>query len=401
MKGRSRMWPRVAAVVLCLLPGLCLVSSASAAETPQILDESVSGITETGAVLEATIHPGDGAAYYQFQLGPEKDDLPSEMLCPSSTGAEPPCEGNQSPNALPIGELAGDVQTVELDLGDWVAAGHMDPLKPGTSYEFRVIAAAAVDREDDTIEWEGPEVVGMTEWFTTPGSVDSALDPPAPEPVRPTPCRKARLAYARGCRCPGRSLGQKVKGKIRCVKVKHLPHFNLLSHPVGVPHLPRDLQYGLSLWLPPIDPPVKVRPLKLRGGTVHFGEIEVYGVGSLQTVCIRVSGERSLRQPGPRGRGSACAPVPSALRRGIAILSSCTGVRGGVLVTGLVPNGILGLGVERAGSGVIEEVIPVKNNAFVAPIERVAVVLHGMGSSGGGFEMKFPLDAFPSPRCLK
>ena len=401
MKRCRRMKPRVVATALCLLVSLCAVPSVRAAEPPQILDESVSGITETGAVLEAAIDPGDGAAYYQFQFGLEKDELPSELLCPSSTGAEPPCEGNQSPDALPIGELAGDVQTVELDLGDWVAAGHMDALKPGTSYRFRVVAAAAVDREDDTIEWEGPVVVGMTEWFTTPGSVDSALGPPVSEPVRATPCRKALSASVGGCRCPGGSLGQKVKGKVRCAKVKHLPHFNLLSHPVGIPHLSRDLQYGLSPWLPPIDPPVKVRPLKLRGGTAHFGEVEVYGVGSLQTVCIRVSGERSLNRPGPPGRRSACAPVSSALKRGIAILSSCRGVRSGVMVTGLVPNGISGLGVERGGSGVIEEVIPVKNNAFVAPIERVAVALHGMGSSGEGFEMKFPLDAFPSPRCLR
>jgi len=384
-------------VLICL--GLVPTNTAGAVEPPQILDESVSGVTETSAVLEATIDPGDGAAYYQFQLGSERDDHPSELLCPSSMGAMSPCEIDQSPDALPIGKLAGDVQTVELDLGDLVAAGHMDPLNPGSSYGFRVVAAAAVDREDNAIEWEEPAVVGVTEWFTTLGSAAPVLGPPASELAtteRITPCRKAPSAYASRCGCR-RGLPQKVHGKVKCVKVKHLPHFNLLSHPVGIPHLPRDLQYGLSLWLPP----VKVRPLKLRGGTVHFGEIEVYGVGSLQAVCIRVSEEGSVSRSGPRGRNSACAPVSSTLERGVAILWSCVGAGSAVRVTGLVPNGILGLGVERGASGEIEEVIPVKNNAFVALIDRVAVVLHGMGSSGAGFEMKFPLDAFPSPRCLK
>lgn len=381
--------------------GTVSAASVEAAETPVILDQSVSGVMETSAILEATIDPGDGAAYYQFQLGPEREELPSEMLCPLSTGMEPLCAGNQAPDVFPIGLVEGEVQTVALDLAEWAAAGHANTLMPGTPYRFRVVAAPAVDRDDDTIEWEEPTVVGATMWFTTLGSPVVSRGPPLAEPSRPVEvdrpmCRKgSKRSSGNGC-CPWRA--RKVEGKVRCVRPAHLPHFDLLRHPVGLSHLPRALQLGFGQWSPPTDPSIEARPPKLRGGRAYLGESGIYGVGSQQIVCIRALGGPGVLRTAPRGRTSVCVPMSRALTQGIAIVSSCTGRTRGLQIAGLVPNGVTDLGVDRYASGVIEEVVPVKNNVFVLQMERVGVVLHGMGPKAQGFEMKLPLREL-SPTC--
>lgn len=96
--------------------------------------------------------------------------------------------------------------------------------------------------------------------------------------------------------------------------------------------------------------------------------------------------------------------MSSAMRRGISVVSFCTGTDKAVQITGLVPNWVTGLGVDRFATGEIEEVIPVKTNAFVVQLELVGVVLHGMGPRAGGFKMKLPLRRLGAPprrRCLK
>lgn len=256
------------------------VSGVGAAEPPHILDESVSGITETSAVLEATIDPGDGGVYYQFQLGLEGEELPDELLCPWPAKAEPPCEGDRALGVFPIRKIEGDVETVELDIGEWAALTHADALKPGTVYSFRVVVAPAVSREDDMIEWEEPAIVGMNEWFRTLGGPGAISGLPLAEPSRVVEvdlpmCRKGMTAGAGRCDCRGFP-PRTVNGKVRCVKPKGLSSFRLLRHPVGLSHLPRSLQFGLAQWLPP----VKTSPsqasrwdcLSRRGGRLWSGK---------------------------------------------------------------------------------------------------------------------------------
>ena len=136
-------------------------------EAPAITAEGASQITTGNAVLKATIDPGSSKAgtYYQFQIAKDPSEFAEEM---QSSG-------------LPIGHVALEAgeTTVELDLAK---AGV--PLKPGTTYYFRVLAANAVPSEE-TIEWEEPTVFGEAQSFTT--SVDPPTSDPEEGPVVPPP----------------------------------------------------------------------------------------------------------------------------------------------------------------------------------------------------------------------
>ncbi len=153
------------AASLALLVGC---SCASAAEPPSIEGESASTITPTGATLEAQINPGgapDGVDY-QFQIAGDLGEYVTEIVCPPepSSGPAHPCIGAHSADALPIGFVAAGSgpTSVSLDL-----AGAGVNLQPGTSYQYRVLVAKAIQSEDTT-EWEGPSVVGGIHAFTTP-----------------------------------------------------------------------------------------------------------------------------------------------------------------------------------------------------------------------------------------
>jgi len=60
-------------------------------------------------------------------------------------------------------------------------------------------------------------------------------------------------------------------------------------------------------------------------------------------------------------------------------------------ISGVVPNGITALGVDRHNDGTIEESIPVIQNAFTVSLEAVGIVLHGVGPRALGFAIKYPL----------
>jgi hypothetical protein len=145
---------------------------------PAIQGESVSGLTPTGATLEAEIDPqvAHAGVFYQFQLLPDPGEAPTEIACPASP---PPgfsvCAGPDDSGALPLGWVPGDESsTVSLDLA---SAGVT--LEPGRQYFFRVLAANRVFTED-TAEWEAPAVFGDSEAFTTPThSVEEDSSQPA------------------------------------------------------------------------------------------------------------------------------------------------------------------------------------------------------------------------------
>lgn len=171
-----RFLPPAGLVAVALLVGC---SCASAAVPPSIESESASKITPTGAMLEAQINPGDApdGVYYQFQIASDLGEYVTEIVCPPepSSGPAHPCIGAHSPDALPIGFIAAGSgpTSVSLDL-----AGAGVNLQPGTSYQYRVLVAKAVQSEDTT-EWEGPSLVGDIHSFTTPSQPTTDPDPEA------------------------------------------------------------------------------------------------------------------------------------------------------------------------------------------------------------------------------
>ncbi len=135
---------------------------------PAIESESVAGITEHGATLEATINPEGQAVRYQFQVATNPTEYPPEIICPPEQDWTPldGCIGSTpTTNALPIGLIGNgsEYHSATLDL-----AGAGMVLQPNTTYYYRIIAARSVQSED-TIEWEGPPVYGPSQTFTTSG----------------------------------------------------------------------------------------------------------------------------------------------------------------------------------------------------------------------------------------
>ncbi len=143
---------------------------------PEATSESVSGVTNSDARLEAQIDPEGQAVYYQFQIVAEPSEFASEIECPPRSASGPlPCIGTPTEGALPIGYLpaGSEDQSVSLNLAQ---AGVT--LKSDTTYHYRVIVAPAVQTED-TIEWKGPSEYGADQTFTT----TSGPSPPSIEGV--------------------------------------------------------------------------------------------------------------------------------------------------------------------------------------------------------------------------
>lgn len=141
----------------------------TALPAPVVDSESASGIATSDATLEAQINPEGQAVYYQFQLVSSASEFPSELKCPPHSflmGCLQPAEG-----VLPVQYLASATtdESVSVDL-----AKSGVTLKPDTIYHYRVLVAPHVQTED-TVEWEGPPVVGADQTLTT-----------LEEPVAPT-----------------------------------------------------------------------------------------------------------------------------------------------------------------------------------------------------------------------
>jgi hypothetical protein len=182
----TRSFLRGVVVIAASLALLLCCACASAAVPPSIESESASNITPTDATLEAQINPGDApdGVYYQFQIASDLGEYVSEIVCPPepSSGPAHPCIGAHSSDALPIGFIGAGSgsSSVSLDL-----AGAGVKLQPGTSYQFRVFVAKAVQSEDTT-EWEAPTVVGAVQGFTTPSPVPPSIESESASNITPT-----------------------------------------------------------------------------------------------------------------------------------------------------------------------------------------------------------------------
>jgi hypothetical protein len=161
--ARNILLATIGVVLSCVL----LPSAALAATPPAIGSTWVAGVTQNDATLEAEVNPEDQGvgAYYQFQVVASASEFLPEIACPPERDWRPldGCDGTLTPSALPIGFIEHGTASREARV-DLVDAGMA--LQPDTTYHFRVLAARKVVTED-TLQWEGPAVVGPEQTFTT------------------------------------------------------------------------------------------------------------------------------------------------------------------------------------------------------------------------------------------
>jgi hypothetical protein len=155
------------AIIGVFLSAVVLPVAALAAATPAVESTWVSGVAQSDATLDAVINPEDASvgAYYQFQIVTSASEFLPEIACPPERGWRPldGCDGTLTPSALPIGFIdhGTEGRSGSLDLADVGVS-----LQPDTTYHYRVLTARKVPTED-TLQWEGPAVVGAEQTFTT------------------------------------------------------------------------------------------------------------------------------------------------------------------------------------------------------------------------------------------
>jgi hypothetical protein len=155
------------AIAGVVLSAVIMPTAALAASAPVLGSAWATGVTQNDATLEAEINPEDPSVgvYYQFQVATSASEFLPEIVCPPERDWRPldGCDGTSTPSALPIGfiEHGTENRVARADLADAGLA-----LQPDTTYHYRVLAARKVATED-TIQWEGPAVVGSEHTFTT------------------------------------------------------------------------------------------------------------------------------------------------------------------------------------------------------------------------------------------
>ena len=118
----------------------------------EIASESVSGVTATGATLNAQINPVGVPTTYYFQYSTS-----STTGCDASPAS---CTDAPSAPGEPIGSVSGDVE---------VAPRHLQGLSPNTVYHYRVIALSEPGGEPITVE--GPDHTFTTQSPAAPFSL--------------------------------------------------------------------------------------------------------------------------------------------------------------------------------------------------------------------------------------
>ncbi len=158
---------------------------------------------------------------------------------------------------------------------------------------------------------------------------------------------------------------------------EHLPHFDLISRPTSLKGIPRILRFPFEHGLP------KGARHGFRIGKMRLPEGTVTAVGNRRMICF----EAKVGESG----GGGCEHTQRILHRGLSVYSPCVEGTEEVRISGIVPNRITALGVDRHADGQIEEEIPVTGNAFIALLEPVGVVLHAIGPGAHGLTIRYPL----------
>ena len=138
------------------MPGLVLAA-------PRVGAESVSHVTSSDAKLEATIATQpEEHVITQFQLATSSGGLSAEFQCPAQFVHSSLCLLLHGETPFPVEGVGPPGGTVSLDLAGIVT------LSPGTTYDYRIIAAETLFPPGDVFVVDPPVVYGATQSFTTP-----------------------------------------------------------------------------------------------------------------------------------------------------------------------------------------------------------------------------------------
>lgn len=147
-------------------------ATAEASSPPAIEAESVGGVTDHDASLQAQIDPKGLETTYHFEIAKSGACLPGQP-------ASMPCSQVETGN-LPSGSIIPSAQEILVTL-DLATVGIS--LEPSTTYEYRVIASNS----------EG-SVEGAIQSFTTSAATVGDYQPTAPAPSTSTETKQSQTA---------------------------------------------------------------------------------------------------------------------------------------------------------------------------------------------------------------
>jgi hypothetical protein len=167
---------------------------------------------------------------------------------------------------------------------------------------------------------------------------------------------------------------------------RHMPGLSLMNERVAIKKLPFLLRFsfrqfgrhGLGGRRPPKHGPVWFGEAKRQGATFQVA-------GTKHWLC-------DFEMPGGEvgGGGGSCATLADVRRMDELSIDSCGGSHK-FRVSGLAPNGVTGIEVERS-DGKITRTIPVVDNIIAFSIGHVDITLHGVGDAAAeSIERNLPL----------
>jgi hypothetical protein len=163
----------------------------------------------------------------------------------------------------------------------------------------------------------------------------------------------------------------------------HLPYFSLMNKRVAKSKLP----FGMGFWFEgkhgsgfgaPVHGPVWFGAVERKGSTI-------VAAGTNHLVC-----ESEEPKAGTGGAGGSCTGLKEARELELlSINSSCGGHASHFRLTGIVPNGITGLAIEKE-DGTIGRTVPVVDNTVAFSVGHENITLKGVGDAAAeAFERQF------------
>jgi hypothetical protein len=127
-------------------------------------------------------------------------------------------------------------------------------------------------------------------------------------------------------------------------------------------------------------------------GPVWFGEVERQGATIVAAGVSRWVCESEEPNAETGGGSGTCTDLKEARELGmLSIKSSCGAHPGHFRITGLVPNGVTGLAIEKE-DGTIGRTVPAVENTVAFSVGDEDITLHGVGDAAAeALEQQFPL----------
>lgn len=161
---------------------------------------------------------------------------------------------------------------------------------------------------------------------------------------------------------------------------RHLPYFSVMNERVAIRELPVDLRISFGRF-----PGVKApSSWPVKRGPVWFGKVErpkatILAAGNGRWVC-----ETERAKDEMLGGGGGCTTLGASRELFNLDVTSCgKGPPRHFRITGLVPNGVTGLEIERA-DGTVGRTVPVIENTVAFTVGREDFTLRGVGDAAAG-----------------